>query len=437
MTKHSHHLMIIIIFIASSSSAPIENLVFTGCPLQKASAQAQVFITISSLAVAATERGVVKRQLELNWVSPNAQPGDSVGLYDRDPALNPEAPPLHALDPTRHHEGYFRSDVEIPVQFFNLTCLAKNPCLGFWAAYKDKNGSVLDSSCLQTRPFWMYENRKYLQSLLLHEAMIPGSHDSGSFYYENRTNTIIKYKYAQEEPIFDQLVYGLRYFDLRIGYYRHSQDKYYINHNFLKTEHSVKSVLNQVKQFLDNSKEIVILDFHNFPVGFDNSFIHMRLMQIILRTFRDYLIPTDAGGLTFGELWAKNKRVLVSYDNRLRYLHGKLLWPAIPRAWGNKQRPEDLKEYFAEFFRGPVPRGLWASMAELTPDARTIVLHPDAGLRSFAQVVNRNVTHWFRDLYWQRANIVATDYFLGNNIIDVAIDTNRYKALCPRKLWSS
>lgn len=77
--------------------------------------------------------------------------------------------------------------------------------------------------------------------------MIPGSHDSGSFDFHKEIETITKYEYAQEETIFNQLVYGLRYFDLRVGYYKKSSYKYYINHNFLKTAHSVKSVLHQVR----------------------------------------------------------------------------------------------------------------------------------------------------------------------------------------------
>lgn len=109
---------------------------------------------------------------------------------------------------------------------------------------------------------------------------------------------------------------------------------------------------------------------------------------------------------------------------------------SIPRAWGNKQKPKDLKTYFQRVFEGTIPEGLWASMAELTPNTKTIVLHPESGLRIFADKINRNVTHWFRDLYWQKANIVATDFFLGNDIIDVAVQTNKYKGICPQSVWS-
>lgn len=120
-----------------------------------------------------------------------------------------------------------------------MTSLSYN-CLSF-------SGAILSSSCLEIHPFWMQQNCLYLSNLTLPEIMIPGSHDSGSFYFHREIAPISKYKYAQEETIFNQLVYGLRYFDLRIGYYRKTKDKYYINHNFLRTQHSVKSVLHQVR----------------------------------------------------------------------------------------------------------------------------------------------------------------------------------------------
>lgn len=116
-------------------------------------------------------------------------------------------------------------------------------------------------------------------------------------------------------------------------------------------------------------------------------------------------------------------------------MYGNILWPKIPRAWGNKQYPNDLREYFQEVFEKPTPEGLWASMAELTPNTKTIVLHPETGLRVFAEEINRNVTHWFRDLYWYKANIVATDYFMGNDIIHVAIEANKIKGSCPKSIW--
>lgn len=61
-------------------------------------------------------------------------------------------------------------------------------------------------------------------------------------------------------------------------------------------------------------------------------------------------------------------------------------------------------------------------MAELTPQVSDIFLLKN-NLRKLADDVNRELTKWFRD-EWDRftVNIVATDYFLGNDLINVAIE---------------
>ena len=38
------------------------------------------------------------------------------------------------------------------------------------------------------------------------------------------------------------------------------------------------------------------------------------------------------------------------------------------------------------------------------------------------------MTKWYRDEWWSVANIVATDFFLGNNIIEESIRSNRRRS---------
>ncbi|XP_042897490.1 PI-PLC X domain-containing protein 3 isoform X2 [Parasteatoda tepidariorum] len=433
---------VITIFITSSSQAPYIDTIKERChQIQSSRENTRVFLTISSLYVSTTEDGIVNRQLEINWFGGSPATEDKISVFNTDPIIHPNASSIISIHPQDHPGGFYRSDIIIPVIILNATFLHENHCLGYWVTYQNNKGQVLSSSCLRIQPFWMEENSDYLSHLKLSEIMIPGSHDSGSFYYHKESGPLTKYKYAQEENIFTQMVYGLRYFDLRVGHYKYCEDKYYINHNFLRTEHSVKSVLRQVLQFLRvTKKEIIILDFHNFPIGFNSEEIHEKLIVMIIRFFGPFLIPTtdDYKNATMSYLWEHNKRVLVSYDNPIREKYFQnLMWPSIERAWGNKQHPQDLKSYFEEVFEKSAPEGLWASMAELTPNAKTIILHPETGLRYLADLINRNVTHWFRDHFWHKANIVATDYFLGNNIIDVSIRANRIKGLCPPHYWSN
>lgn len=65
-------------------------------------------------------------------------------------------------------------------------------------------------------------------------------------------------------------------------------------------------------------------------------------------------------------------------------------------------------------------------MAELTPQPIDLLFRTN-NLRKLADEVNKYVTKWFRDEWFKDVNIVATDYFLGNDIINVAIEVNRHR----------
>ncbi|KAG8269145.1 hypothetical protein J6590_008391 [Homalodisca vitripennis] len=69
-------------------------------------------------------------------------------------------------------------------------------------------------------------------------------------------------------------------------------------------------------------------------------------------------------------------------------------------------------------------RGLWAAMAQLTPGQLELLFNRKASLRTMAHSVNSQLTGWLRDRWWQQANIVTSDFFLGNNVVDVAIAAN-------------
>lgn len=97
--------------------------------------------------------------------------------------------------------------------------------------------------------------------------------------------------------------------------------------------------------------------------------------------------------------------------------------------WGNQQTPSGLRNFLQRSMDSAKQRapGLWAAMAELTPTPLDVMFNPTGSLRTMADAVNRNLTSWFRNQWWPHANIVATDFFLGNNLIDVAVTANLRK----------
>jgi hypothetical protein len=70
----------------------------------------------------------------------------------------------------------------------------------------------------------------------------------------------------KEENILSQLIYGVRYLDIRAAYYEDRDTEWWVNHGLISI-HPLQTVLDDVRTFLQNTNEIVILDFHEFPVG--------------------------------------------------------------------------------------------------------------------------------------------------------------------------
>lgn len=61
-----------------------------------------------------------------------------------------------------------------------------------------------------------------------------------------------------------------------------------------------------------------------------------------------------------------------------------------------------------------------SAMAQTTPNVFDI-LFQRGSLRGNADAVNRNVTSRLTTRWREHANIISTDFFLGNDVIDVSI----------------
>lgn len=104
------------------------------------------------------------------------------------------------------------------------------------------------------------------------------------------------------------------------------------------------------------------------------------------------------------------------------------------QAWGNRQESKELFYYIDDILMESESKikntqnPLWAIMAELTPFPLDVLFKTSSGLREMADSVNRNLTMLFQDSWWKQTNVVASDFFLGNNLIEVAIQTNLKKS---------
>lgn len=145
-------------------------------------------------------------------------------------------------------------------------------CYGFWASYIDAQGNILAKTCLKVFPRWMNDLKSKIGEMRLRDLFIPGTHDSGS-YRPNfdpllRESLVTKYALTQDDDIRGQLMHGVRYLDIRVGYYRNSPDPFFIYHGITK-QRPLQEVINQVRDFVYETNEIIIFGLKEFPVGKD------------------------------------------------------------------------------------------------------------------------------------------------------------------------
>lgn len=414
------------------------------------SCEPSIYITVSSLYRLSDDvRGITDRELEFNWEIPCSSGNIQlwIGLFNTNPDILSfkEATSLAqaGLNPTDYPEGYYRTNISLGRPVFpgdwnkeeNKLPSPGDHCYAYWIALYE-NENLRKTNCLKIRPTWMHDHKSQIGQLPLYSLFIPGTHNSGSLQkgtVVTRKDTFSRYLLTQDTDIWGQLVAGIRYLDVRVGYYLstdHGSERFWVNHDVIRIS-PLLPLLQDLKKFLMASRgEVVILDFHRFPVGIQGrQSRHRRLITMLRKELGQFMIPSTSfnDSSTLQQIWAQNKRLIVAYGDEEVSKGSKWLWSPVKQMWGNQQTPKGLKIYLDHIMsiaKQKPPKKIWSTMAELTPTVIDIMLKASGGLREMADSTNQNITTWFQKTWWKEANIVATDFFLGNNIIDVAIESN-------------
>lgn len=142
---------------------------------------------------------------------------------------------------------------------------------GYWASYvRGIDGLIMASTSLRAYPKWMNDMRAIVGGFRFRDLFIPGSHDSGSYRVNfdplAKETLVTKYSLTQDDDIMGQLMHGIRYLDIRVGYYRNTAEMFFVNHGITKQRPLIE-VIDQVKEFVQKTNEIVIFGLKEFPVG--------------------------------------------------------------------------------------------------------------------------------------------------------------------------
>ncbi|KAG7160236.1 PI-PLC X domain-containing protein 1-like 2 [Homarus americanus] len=402
------------------------------CRLQEAG----VYVTISAEAIFVNNDTTALRWVEVNWYGvSDAQEGDWVGLWDHDPAGSLDDSLIQEI--VSGADGVLRTsetwdDSLIPSSLENTT----DSCLPYWAGYV-RNGALLHSACLMLRPHWLSTQRPHLSATRLTKVAIPGTHDAGASGYFGLAiigSLVGRWTFTQDQSLWQQLVLGVRYMDMRIAYYPNTVEKFFVNHDQVRIA-PLQPYIDNVVAFMTQTEEIVIFDIHKLPHGFDGyPERHQELIALLEFSFQEWMAPKNLGpDPTMGELWESGSRLIVTYPSSEGSL-SPYLWNNVYHLWGDVNTLGDLEAYLYKGIPQQTDRGsLWSVMAEFTPTAIDVAFNHWGGLRGAATITNTPVTCWFRQDWWDQVNIVAMDYIPASDVVSVAVEANKLRGgFCGR-----
>uniref|UniRef100_A0A1B0B8W0 Phosphatidylinositol-specific phospholipase C X domain-containing protein n=1 Tax=Glossina palpalis gambiensis TaxID=67801 RepID=A0A1B0B8W0_9MUSC len=236
------------------------------------------------LTIASNGKTLQESNLELNWPPDCYTRPEWIGFYSDNPAISFTQPLLRIenvsdttfkmpikqkLGKLRFPGGWNRNDFNILA-----TEYSKGKCLNYYVASFNGN-ELLAVECLKIYPNWLTKLPN-IRKLPLKDLFIPGTHASGAYitdYIKTKSFFIKDYAASQYFDVWSQLVFGIRYLDLSIGYktqdnadLKNADHFWIVNENMFINQ--LRYILKDIRRFVNISGEVVIIDFSSFPVGF-------------------------------------------------------------------------------------------------------------------------------------------------------------------------
>lgn len=154
---------------------------------------------------------------------------------------------------------------------------------------------------------------------------------------------------CQDVPVYDQLMWGIRVFDLRVDFSNNASGMerfgiYHHGRNGRNVESDVLQALLKYRRDANAEKEIVILNFHQFR-NF-NASAHMEFREMIKRVLGSSIVPPLCKDAAIVQLWALNKNTVVSYNASER---DSTFWHGVNQRWIGSNTPG--KDEMGKFIR--------------------------------------------------------------------------------------
>ncbi|EDV23633.1 uncharacterized protein TRIADDRAFT_57039 [Trichoplax adhaerens] len=354
----------------------------------------------------------------LNWYHPHdVDKWDYVAIYNHDPKNDSGYIANQWCWVSDYKTGFCNTGVQFDRQHHYFAAYISYD-------YHAKKYVIKESMKYPNHSHWMSDLKNSISKVKLRDLILPGTHDSAC--YDMVFSLADSWTQTQSETFENQLLDGIRYFDLRTEYKKGSKDKFRFVHNTWLTTTSVPNFLQSVKTFVSKYQEIIILDFNHFY--YFNANIHDELIEVIMKHIGNDMAPISfTQDVIIGKMWDQNKRIIVAYDGKsqsLKNRNNKKLWPAIRSVWPNVDHVQDAKKKLDQ----EVDRNhtsLWVLQGILTPLSESII---PFSVQHLANTMNSNLNTWLENDWLHKSiNIVISDFYLGNNVVSIAVQRNQAK----------
>ncbi|KAJ6642033.1 hypothetical protein Bhyg_06979 [Pseudolycoriella hygida] len=405
-----------------------------------------VYLTISS-----NSKNVKDSPILINWGPACENPPKWIGLYDKDPSISNDNPRAY-IETQRKPDGIFETNVTIGQiklpDGWNRGDVLKEPpkqnggkCLPFYVAAFDAK-TLRSIDCLKIQPNWMKSN-KHLMDVPLKNMFIPGTHCSGCFYKKSKAQNVLveKFGFTQNFDVWTQLVLGIRYLDISLGFNAKHDDRrnqankfWVVNDNLFITP--ISYILEDVKKFVLLSQELVIIEFHQFPIDFNRE-RHIQFLKYLENKLGDIAFINDHSSnsydLTINQMKTNGRLLLITYNEPEMEKETDIIWPCWKRFSTKDLKQTEIREYMRKVFSrkyegSPDEQIGWSFFGRQSVESSYMDGYSLLTSRERANYINHNISIWLGGTWSLSANVVALDYFYNTNLVDMAIHTNHHKS---------
>ena len=188
----------------------------------------------------------------------------------------------------------------------------------YYAGWVDGAWTIIgDPVSFKSQKHWMQESLVDIGQKKLHEIVIPGSHDAGSFDMYGKL--FVMNGWAHNMDFAGQLELGMRYFDCRLQKFEGYDPPFYFYHGFAQTWTTIADLISALKKFFidNNSTDIVILDFTHFKDFERNAqkddFATLFNYFVSDQFFANAMVsPDEARDMTIAELRSLGRRLYIT-----------------------------------------------------------------------------------------------------------------------------